>query len=244
MCGRYVMRRDDDEISTLYGAQVIGDPPGPSWNVAPRQQVRVVLERAAGKDSDHDQVDEGDGQPQRQLRTAQWGLVPSWSKDQKIGAKLINARSETITEKPAFRRAAAHRRCLVPADGYYEWEAVDDGKQPYFLHSGNQVLAMAGLYELWPDPTKDADDPTRWLWTMTVLTTTATDAAGEIHDRSPVVLPSDLINDWLNPELTDTGKVRDLLAAVPSPTLQPDPVSRNVNSVRNNGPALLQPVHT
>lgn len=171
--------------------------------------------------------------------------MPAWSKEpKKIGAKLINARSETITSKPAFRRAAAHRRCLVPADGYYEWEAVEDGKQPYFLHFGDQVLAMAGLYELWPDPAKDADDPTRWLWTMTVLTTTATDAAGEIHDRSPVVLPAEMIDDWLNLELTDTGRVRDLLAAVPNPTLQPDPVSRKVNSVRNNGPELLQPVHT
>lgn len=102
-------------------------------------------------------------QLERQLRPVQWGLVPSWSRDTKIGSRLINARSETITEKPAFRQAAAHRRCLVPADGYYEWEATDDGKQRYFLHFGEVLLAMAGLYELWPDPAKDHDDPDRWL---------------------------------------------------------------------------------
>ncbi len=112
------------------------------------------------------------------------------------------------------------------------------------LHAGDDVLDMAGLYELWPDPTKDKDDPDRWRWTMTVLTTTATDgAAGQIHDRSPLVLPAGMIDDWLDPELTDLAKVRELVAAVPDPTLQPYAVSRKVNSVRNNGPELLEPVH-
>jgi putative SOS response-associated peptidase YedK len=245
MCGRYVARRSDPEIANIYGGTVIGDPPGPSYNVAPTQSVRVVIDRApatngAGETTDHHH---GQDAVQRQLRTVKWGLLPSWAKDRKIANRLVNARSESITDKPAFKRAAARRRCIVPADGYYEWEATADGKQPYFLHLDERPLSMAGLYELWPDPDKDTDDPARWVWTMTVLTTTATDAAGQIHDRSPLVLPTGMIDDWLDPILTDLDKVRDLVAAVPNPELQPYPVSRDVNNVRNNRPDLLQPIH-
>jgi putative SOS response-associated peptidase YedK len=249
MCGRYVARRADPEVANIYGATVVGDPPGPSYNVAPTQQVRVVLDRApagSGETTDHHDGQEDHGAQdgaQRQLRSVRWGLIPSWAKDKKIGNRLVNARSESITEKPAFKRAAARRRCVVPADGYYEWEATADGKQPYFLHLDEQPLSMAGLYELWPDPDKEPDDPARWVWTMTVLTTTATDAAGQIHERSPLVLPDGMIDDWLNPTLTDLGAVRELVAAVPNPELQPYPVSRDVNNVRNNRPDLLQPVH-
>jgi putative SOS response-associated peptidase YedK len=243
MCGRYVSRRGDDEVAGLYGAEVIGEPTRPSWNVAPQQTVRVVLERSPATTAQQLDADAPPAAaPHRQLRHVRWGLVPAWAKDAKIGNKLINARSETITEKPAFKRAAAHRRCLVPADGYYEWEATPDGKQPYYLHAGEDLLAMAGLYELWPDPAKDKDAPDRWKWTSTVLTTTATDAAGQIHERSPLVLPASMIDDWLDTNLTDLAKVRDLVAAVPNPTLQPYRVSRKVNSVRNNGPELLEPV--
>lgn len=245
MCGRYVARRADPDVANLYGATVIGDPPRPSYNVAPTQQVRVVLDRSPGSSGARETSDHHDDRDDtvRQLRTVRWGLIPSWAKDRKIGNRLVNARSESITEKPAFKRAAARRRCVVPADGYYEWEPTADGKQPYYLHLDEQPLSMAGLYELWPDPEKDHDDPDRWVWTMTVLTTTATDAAGQIHERSPLVLPAGMIDDWLNPTLVDLDKVRELVAAVPNPELQPYPVSRDVNNVRNNRPDLLQPVH-
>ncbi len=226
MCGRYASTRSDDDLSSLFDAVVrLGDPPAPSYNVAPTDPVRIVLDR----DDD------------RQLRTVRWGLVPSWAKDKKIAGRLINARSETVTEKPAFRKAAATRRCLVPADGYYEWEKREGAKIPHFLHTDG-VLAMAGLYELWPDPALDDDDPNKWFWSTTVLTTTATDTLGHIHDRSPVVVPGDLWSAWLDPTLTDLAGVSDLLQSIPEPHLTPYEVSTAVNSVRNNGPELLAPV--
>lgn len=226
MCGRYASTRSDDDLSSLFDAVVrLGDPPEPSYNVAPTDPVRIVLDR----DDD------------RQLRTVRWGLVPSWAKDKKIASRLINARSETVTEKPAFRKAAAKRRCLIPADGYYEWEKREGAKVPHFLHTDG-VLAMAGLYELWPDPSLDDDDPNKWFWSTTVLTTTATDTLGHIHDRSPVVVPDDLWSAWLDPGLTDHAGVADLLQSIPEPHLTPYEVSTAVNSVRNNGPELVAPV--
>lgn len=131
---------------------------------------------------------------------------------------------------------------MVPADGYYEWQATETGKQPYFLHLDDTVLNMAGLYELWRDPDKANNDPARWLWTCTVLTTTAQDAAGQIHDRSPLVLPDDLLAEWLDPKLTDRDTVREMIGSVPPPVLTPYPVSKAVNNVRNNRPDLLTPV--
>ncbi|WP_027506945.1 SOS response-associated peptidase [Rhodococcus sp. UNC23MFCrub1.1] len=227
MCGRYASTRSDDDLSSIFDAAVaLGEAPEPSYNVAPTDPVRIVLER---------------GEEARQLRTVRWGLIPSWAKDRKIASRLINARSETITEKPAFRKAAAKRRCLVPADGYYEWEKREGKKIPHFLHTDG-VLAMAGLYELWPDPALPEDDPGKWVWTTTVLTTTATDALGHIHDRSPVVVPADMRDAWLDPALTDLGAVADLVQSMPEPHLSPYEVSTAVNSVRNNGPQLLEPV--
>ena len=228
MCGRYANSRHDGDLLKDFAIASVVDPPiEPSWNVAPTQPGRVVLERIVN------------GTPDRQLRTLRWGLVPSWAKDVKIGNKLINARSETITEKPAFKAAASKRRCLVPADGYYEWMATDGGKVPMYLH-GEGILAFAGLYELRPD----AEDPDRWLWTYALLTCTATDALGEIHDRSPVVIPPDMRAAWLDPSLTDPGTVRDLVASVPPPVLAAYEVSTAVNSARNNGPELITPAHS
>ncbi|MEU2001369.1 SOS response-associated peptidase [Rhodococcus sp. NPDC019627] len=235
MCGRYASTTTDKELRSIFEvAEIVGEELGPSYNVAPTQQVRVVLERPPRAEPDAD--------PVRQLRTAKWGLVPPWAKDVKIGNKLINARSESITEKPAFRKAAARRRCIIPADGYYEWLKRDDGtKIPYFLH-GDGVLAMAALYELWPDPSLPEDDPNRWLWTTTVLTTQATDVLGHIHDRSPVVLPPSFQEHWLDPTLTEREQVDALIASIPEPRLEPYEVSTAVNSPRNNGPELLEPV--
>jgi putative SOS response-associated peptidase YedK len=122
--------------------------------------------------------------------------LPSWAKDVKLGARLINARSETLTEKPAFRAAAARRRCLVPATGYFEWEKVDGRKVPQFLFRPDEAqLAFAGLYELWPDPERAEDDPDRWVWSYTIITRSAPDAVGHIHDRSPVLVPTELRAD-------------------------------------------------
>ncbi len=254
MCGRFASSTTDADLVNAFAvAETVGEQLAPSWNVAPTQQVRVVLDRTPrGQAADAPAADApaadapaapAAAEPVRQLRTVRWGLVPSWAKDIKIGSRLVNARAETITEKPAFKAAAARRRCLLPADGYFEWEVREGqkAKQPYFLHRGNALLAFAGLYELWPDPALDPDDPARWVWSCTVLTTTAPDALGHIHERSPVLLTPELAGDWLDPSLTDPDRVRELLAAVPEPALEPTEVSTAVNNVRNNGPQLVRP---
>lgn len=237
MCGRYASTATDKELRALFDVVAsVGAELPPSYNVAPTQPVRVVLERSPR--------DEPEGNAERQLRTVKWGLVPVWSKDPKIGSRLVNARSETITEKPSFRSAAAKRRCIVPADGYFEWMTNDAGtKIPYFLHGDAPVLAMAGLYELWPDPSKADDDPDRWLWTTTVLTTQATDTTGHIHDRSPVILPTSFWEHWLDPTITDPEDVQAMVNSIPEPRLHPYEVSTAVNNVRNNRPDLLHPMH-
>lgn len=177
------------------------------------------------------------------LLIARWGLVPSWAKDIKIGSKLINARSETILEKPSFRNAAVKRRAILPAEGYYEWQKTEDGKKiPKYLFSEQEpLLGFAGLYEFWPDPELPEDDPERWLLTCTVLTTTTQDALGHVHDRSPVIVPRDRFAEGLDPDLTDKADVQHLLNSLPEPTLTPRIVSLRVNSVRNNGPELIEP---
>lgn len=244
MCGRYARSRPDSELAELFDVdEVVGDPLPASYNTAPTQDARVVLERAP-RDEDAE-AGGSTGGPRRQLRSLRWGLVPVWAKDAKIGNRLVNARVETVTEKPAFKRAAAKRRLLVPADGYYEWEQREGRAQkvPHFLHAEDDgVLAFAGLYELWPDPAKEEDDPDRWLWTFTILTTRAGDALGHIHDRTPVIVPPDVRDDWLDPTLTDLDLVRQVLDALPEPRLATHEVSTAVNSPRNDTPELLTPV--
>lgn len=231
MCGRYAQTRADDELERdLAFDRILGEARGPSWNVAPTQDVPVVLERVE------------DSGPRRQLRSARWGLVPSWAKDVSIGSRLINARSETILDKPAFRKAAAKRRALVPMDGYYEWQAREhEPKTPYFLH-GPEPLAAAGLYELWRDHSKADDDPARWLWSVTIVTRPAADSVGHVHDRCPVLLPRPLWDDWLDPAITGADEVGAMLTHVPEPHLVPREVGRAVGNVNNDGPELVEPV--
>jgi putative SOS response-associated peptidase YedK len=171
MCGRYVMSKaTGDLLSHFEAKEVAGSPPPPSWNVAPTQSVPIVAER----------LDEGT--IDRHLLIARWGLVPSWAKDIKIGSKLINARSESILEKPSFRKAAVKRRAIIPAEGYFEWQKTEDGKKiPNYLFSEKEpLLGFAGLYEWWAEPSLPEDDPERWLLSCTVLTTTTQDALGHV----------------------------------------------------------------
>lgn len=239
MCGRYASTGSRRDLVAAFDVtETVGNELPPSYNVAPTQKVNVVLDRAPR--------DDPDAGPVRMLNSqVKWGLVPSWARDPKIGSRMINARSETITSKPAFKAAASRRRCIIPADGYYEWMKTDEAaKTPFFLHGNDDgPLAMAGLYELWPNPELPDDDPARWLWTCTVLTRPATDAAGEIHDRSPVILPPTFIGPWLDTALTDRDDVDALLNSIPEPHLVPYEVSTAVNSPRNNRPDLLTPVH-
>lgn len=234
MCGRYASSKSPEDLIDEFDIieSRVEFPIASSWNVAPTDETYVVMERGE--------------QAARTLAVARWGLVPSWAKDRSIGSRLINARSETLSEKPAFRRAYASRRCLVPADGYYEWyltselKAGKPVKQPFYLTPRDgRVLPMAGLYEWWPDPAKAEDDPDRWLLSCTVITTAAADEIGVIHDRMPLVVQADDWAAWLDPTLADAG---ELLHPAADVGLSAYPVSTLVNSVRNNGPELIEPM--
>ncbi|MFJ7157342.1 SOS response-associated peptidase [Streptomyces sp. NPDC101118] len=241
MCGRYASSRAPEDLAGLFDAEL--DPArgllGPSWNVAPTDDVWAVLER----------VDKGSGEVLRSMRPVRWGLVPSWAKDPSVGSRMINARMETVHEKPAYRKAFGRRRCLLPADGFYEWVAVPATenakayKQPYFIQPEDRgVMAMAGLYEFWRDATvEDDDDPAAWLTTATIITTEATDAAGRIHPRMPLALHPDDFGTWLDPAHHDTDDLRALLHTPADGILTTTAVTTAVNSVRNNGPHLLDP---
>ena len=244
MCGRFVSSRKPEDLLPLFGA-ARWDPTealAADWNVGPTAPVYAVLDRAV----------RGEGpEPVRQLRTLRWGLVPSWAKSPEGAVKMINARAETVQEKPSYRRAFAARRCLIPADGYYEWftPAPEPGvprsrvrKQPYFITPADgSVMAMAGLYEFWRDRSVPEQDPAAWWSTCTVVTTAAEPALARIHDRMPLVLRPELWDAWLDPALTDPDEARALLAPPPPGLLEARPVSTAVGNIRNNGPELLLP---
>ena len=252
MCGRYVMARAVGDLVAEFDVdETYIDELTPSWNIAPTDPVPLVLDR---RDKETNEKEGGHG-ASRKLVTARWGLVPPWSKDTKGAARLINARRETVTEKPSFRKAAATKRALIPADGYYEWEkrepaggaAVEGGKAkpvkvPTYLHpSDGELLAFAALFENWPDPSLPPDHPERWLRTCTILTGPASDSLGYIHDRTPVIVPREMWDDWLDPETTKEADVRALIDSMPEPHLVPRIVGDRVNSVRNNCPELIEP---
>ena len=167
-----------------------------------------------------------------------------------IGSRLINARAETVHEKPSFRRAFARRRCLLPADGYYEWQVLENAgprggkrKQPYFIHrTDGGALAFAGLYELWRDDSLPDDHERAWLWTAAIITTQATDDVGQIHDRMPMVITPEHWADWLDPGNTESGQLQAAMQPAMAGGLTSRPVSMAVNSVRNNGPDLIKPL--
>lgn len=234
MCGRFVVAGSDRDLIDLFDVDFVDkDLPEPSYNVAPTDTVRLLMER----------LDDTGETPTRRLTTARWGLVPSWMKDPKKGPPLINARAETILEKPSFRTAASRRRGIVMANGYYEWEKGPEGKIPTYLHGQtSDMLAFAALYEYWPDPTLPEDHQDKWLRSCTIITTTASDTLGHIHDRTPLILPADLYSDWLNPKMTGSSDVQALIDAIPEPKLVPRVVGNAVGSVRNNGPQLIEPV--
>lgn len=226
MCGRYASSRGAGYLVEHFGVdepveESVASQVPPSWNVAPTDPTWVVA------------VDAG----ARVLRPARWGLVPHWA-GQRRGRPLINARRETVATAPAFRAAFARRRCLVPADGYYEWQPLagpgKHGKQPWYLTSRDGApLPMAGLYEV-----RFEDGAARW--TCTVLTTSASDDLGEIHDRTPLLVPRDEWTRWLDPEVPHPGD--DLLVPGVAGVLDAWPVGPRVGDVRNDGPELVAPV--
>lgn len=190
-------------------------------------------------------------EPVRQLRLLTWGLVPSWAKDTAGAVRMINARVESLFDKPAYRRAAAARRCLVPASGWYEWQAspvATDAngkplKQPFYVRRADRDgIVFAGLYEFWRDPTVGPDDPAAWLTTFAIITRAAEPGLDRIHDRQPFVLDRDRWADWLDPRRTERGDVEPLLTAYPPGRFEAYPVGREVGSSRVNGPELLRPL--
>ena len=260
MCGRYAASANPDELALEFEVDadrtdeptrsVLVNPQSPpagapDWNMAPSKQAPVVLTRPP-RPSDGEEP-----APLRQLRLLTWGLVPSWAKDVKVGARTINARAESALTKPSFKRAALARRCLVPASGWYEWQVSPSAtdargrprKQPFFVHRADgETLAMAGLYEFWRDrDIEDGDDPDAWLTTFAVVTTRAEPGLDRIHDRQPLVLEPEDWAEWLDPGMTDPDEVAGLLAFSQSGRFDAYPVSTSVNSVRSNGPQLLDP---
>ena len=222
MCGRYASTRSPDELTLVFDALdgTAGEVPPPDYNVAPTKPVYAVRSRETS----------------RGLDVLTWGLVPSWAKDRTIGSRLLNARAETLGDKPAFRSAFARRRCLIPADGWYEWAPREHGpgRQPYYLTPADgSVLAFAGLWEVWGT----AEDR---LLTCTVVTTASQGALTDVHDRMPLVLPPDRWATWLGegPERSPA----DLLAPTPAEmvgALEIRPVGPEVGNVRNNGADLV-----
>ncbi len=260
MCGRYAASRKPEDLVSLFGVEK-WEPQealAPDWNVAPTKEVHAVIDRPL--------KGTGDPRPVRQMRKLKWGLVPSWAQSPDLGAKMINARAETVHEKPAFRRPFASRRCLLPADGYYEWCTArnelmleQEGKrkrprkQPYFVTPADgSVMAMAGLYEFWRDSTLPDGHPHAWWTTCTVVTTDAETAplAGdsgedgpkslaEIHPRMPLMLLPEVWDAWLDPARRSQEELRALLEPPPPGMMRAYPVSTEVSNVRNNGPELL-----
>nr|WP_042195492.1 SOS response-associated peptidase [Kibdelosporangium sp. MJ126-NF4]CEL22046.1 FIG00996837: hypothetical protein [Kibdelosporangium sp. MJ126-NF4]CTQ92828.1 FIG00996837: hypothetical protein [Kibdelosporangium sp. MJ126-NF4] len=237
MCGRYASTKNPATLAAEFDAvDATADAiAGPDFNVAPTRNVVAVVQR-------HPRDDDGEpdmSRTERSLRVMKWGLVPAWAKDAKVGAKMINARSESAAEKPAFRTSWTKRRCLMPADGWYEWQRDGKVKQPYFTtRKDGQSLAMAGLWTVWRDKEQPDSEP---LVTCSVLTMPSVDQLAEIHDRMPVLMPPDRWAAWLDPDNTDpsglvTPPTDDFLAA-----LELRPVSPAVNSIKNNGPELMEP---
>lgn len=223
MCGRFTLSTSGRELATHFGLAETPDLP-PRYNIAPTQDVAVVR---AGEDG------------QNRLDRVRWGLIPSWAKDAGIGQRTINARAETVAEKPAYRAAFRRRRCLVPADGFYEWSGEKGRRQAHwFARSGGEVFAIAGLWERWRDPARDDEE----VLSCTLLTTEANATMRPFHHRMPVILAPREYARWLDPEVDDAEEISGLLVPCPPDWLTPTPVGSAVNDARNDTPACVEPL--
>ncbi len=224
MCGRFVQVEKPEFYAEHFGAEFVRtESITPSWNVAPTMQVYAAAEH------------EG----HRVLTSFRWGLVPFWAKDLKIGAKAINARAETAADKPMFRDAFVERRCLIPLDGFYEWERKAKGKLPHYIHSVDGTpLAAAGLWSSWKSPEGDR------VLTCTILTGEPNEVVAPLHDRMPVVLPRESWEPWLDRDNKDVAALSGLLTVYPGSAMDEYPVSTLVNNVRNDSVDLVTPLDT
>ncbi len=226
MCGRFVSASPPEEIAEYFAAMMMGDPLEPNFNVAPTLDVYVVYE---------------DGS-ERNLDQFHWGLVPGFAKDIKIGNRMINARAETLATNNSFKHSFARRRCIVPADGFYEWQAVagQKRKQPYFIHrQDDEPLAFAGLWAEWRGQVAGEQVVVR---STTIITTEANETMAPVHDRMPVILPRRAWDDWLDPSNLQVERLQPLLVPAPASLLTMHPVSTDVSNVRNVGRHLAEPI--
>ena len=225
MCGRVRLSSDVSEIKLVFSIPPERPTPNfpPSWNVAPTDTLPVVRYDTKAE--------------QRSLDMLRWGLIPYWAKDIKVGFANINAKAEGIESKPAFRKAFERRRCLVPADNFYEWKKTATGKQPYALALADRgIMALAGVWENWHAPGGE------WVRSFAIITTTPNELCGEIHNRMPVILKPETWPAWLGEEPADAAELKALLAPYPSDDMICWPVSARVGNVRNNDPSLIEPV--
>lgn len=234
MCGRFVSSTPTKVLAETFLVEEVklsSEEPEPNFNVAPTNDVIAVAVSKEG---------------QRQLGSFHWGLVPSWAKDVSVGNRMINLRAETVASKPGFRKTLGKRRCIIPVDGFYEWKNMGKGrkKQPFFIRSRDgKPLALAGLWEVWKDREAEGrGEEVEWLKSCTIITTEPNGLLKPIHNRMPVVLPPSAWDEWLDPSNDDTASLEKLLAPAPDDLLELYPVSTEVNSVKNNGPQLVEPL--
>jgi putative SOS response-associated peptidase YedK len=220
MCGRFTLTKAADVVAELFELDEVPSLE-PRYNIAPTQSVPAVrrLKDAA----------------QRQLAMLHWGLIPFWAKDRDIGSRLINARAETLSEKPSFRNALKSRRCLIVADGFYEWKKLDEGKQPYYIRlRDGRPFAFAGLWERWNDPAEGAVE------SCTIITTEPNELMKTLHNRMPVILPQNAGDRWLDPKSDGDKSLSELLIPYDADQMEAYPVSRRVNNPKNDVPACIE----
>ena len=222
MCGRFTQQRPTGELAALFEAEPLVEDPGGHFNLAPTDPAAVVVER-------------GD---RRALTSYTWGLIPPWETDPRRAARRINARAETVATSGAFRDSFRRRRCIVPADGFYEWQRDGAVRRPFYIHRRDGApLTLAGLWSGWRDPASDTIRRT-----FTIITTAPNEAIAGLHDRMPAILEPATWGLWLDPALQDVGELHGLLVPSPGETLEVEAVSQLVNNVRNNGPELIRPL--
>jgi putative SOS response-associated peptidase YedK len=222
MCGRYRLSRRKQIVEECFDT-VSGDEDwAPRYNIAPTQPIPVIRQNPK--------------EPRREMSLMRWGLIPSWSKDVSGAAVMINARSETASTKPAFRDPFTSRRCLIPADGFYEWKRTGKTKQPYcFEVDGGELFAFAGLWDRWKDPSG------QWIKSCSILTTTPNAVTSSVHDRMPVILDRDDYDLWLDPGMTNVEAVSEMLRPHDAQSMRSYPVSTRVNSVANDDAGCSAP---
>ena len=218
MCGRFTQRQPVAKLKKEFGVEEVPEVEA-RYNIAPTQSILGVRQTL---DS-------------REMSFLKWGLIPSWAKDSSIGAKLINARSETVTEKPSFREAFKRRRCIIPADGFYEWQRTEGRKQPFFFHMhDDRPFGFAGLWDRWQSPEGEV------IESCTILTTEANEVLMPVHDRMPMILHPETYELWLDDDLRKVSLREELLRPFPAREMASYPISTSINSPRNQGEVLIE----